>query len=139
MAGRVQSLSRRHLTVLGMVVVVLVIAVCILMNFVMPLLLGFSLPVRISAVALLIAPLGLALGMPFPTGMRIVEANCPELLPWCWAINGFLSVFSSVFCIVLGMVIGFSLVLLIAAVVYGVGFYALHPQVSPPGEEKPAL
>ncbi|MEE2887264.1 MAG: hypothetical protein VX951_07515 [Planctomycetota bacterium] len=139
LAGRVQSLSRRHLTVLAAVVVGLVIAVCVLMNFVMPLLLGFSLPVRISAVALLIAPLGLALGMPFPTGMRIVEANCPELLPWCWAINGFLSVFSSVFCIVTSMVIGFSLVLVIAAVVYGVGFYALHPQVSTPVEEKPAL
>jgi hypothetical protein len=49
------------------------------------------------------------------------------LLPWAWAVNGFLSVFSSIFCIVLAMAIGFTNVLLIAAGVYAVGLLAVAP------------
>ena len=80
---------------------------------------------RVATVVALILPLGLALGVPFPTGMRIVDRNSPELLPWCWAINGFLSVFSSLFCIVLSMSIGFTPVLPLAAGVYALGFSAM--------------
>ena len=66
------------------------------------------------------------------TGLRIVEANCPALLPWCWAINGFLSVFSSVFCIVTSMIVGFTVVLLLAALIYAIGFLALRNQLTAP-------
>ena len=137
LAGRVKNLTRRNLTLIALAIVTLVIVVCLLMNFVMPSLLGFSLGVRTVAVGLLIAPLGIALGMPFPTGMRIVQANCPALLPWCWAINGFLSVFSSVFCIVASMVVGFTVVLLAAAVVYAIGFFALLPRASADSTQDP--
>jgi hypothetical protein len=128
-AGRIGTLTQRHLSLIAAAIVSLIIGVCLLMNFVMPSLLGFSLAGRITVVSIIIAPLGLALGMPFPTGMRIVQAQCPELLPWCWAINGFLSVFSSVFCIVISMAVGFSVVLLASAAVYAVGFLALRQQV----------
>jgi hypothetical protein len=63
--------------------------------------------------------------MPFPLGIRVVSARAPELVPWAWAVNGFLSVFSSIFCIVLAMSIGFTRVLLVAALVYACGFLAL--------------
>ena len=128
-AGRIGTLTQRHLRLIEWAIVSLIIGVCLLMNFVMPSLLDFSLAGRITVVSIIIAPLGVALGMPFPTGMRIVQAQCPELLPWCWAINGFLSVFSSVFCIVISMAVGFSVVLLASAAVYAVGFLALRQQV----------
>lgn len=131
LASRIESLSRANLKRLVFAIIGLVIAVCILMNYVMPALLGWSLGIRIVAVTAMIAPIGIALGMPFPTGMRIVQANCPELLPWCWAINGFLSVFSSIFCIVGSMIVGFTVMMLAAALVYAIGFYALMPIVSP--------
>jgi hypothetical protein len=142
-----QSLSRRGFSLLGATIVTLVILVSVVMNSVMPAFLGYSLGWRIVAVTLLIAPIGMALGVPFPTGMRVVEANCPQLLPWCWAINGFLSVFSSVFCIVASMVVGFTVVLLAVAVIYAVGFMALLPLIaastsrnscSPPRRSSPA-
>ena len=88
--------------------------------------------VKRSTVVALILPLGLALGIPFPTGMRIVSQNSPQLLPWCWAINGFLSVFSSLLCIVLSMSIGFTAVLLIAAAIYAVGFSTMPAQQGTP-------
>jgi hypothetical protein len=66
------------------------------------------------------------LGMPFPSGMRIVEAQCPHLLPWGWAVNAFFSVFGSIFCIVLSMGIGFTNVLLVAGAVYVAGMLGMR-------------
>ena len=63
--------------------------------------------------------------MPFPLGVRLLERRAPQLIPWAWAINAFLSVFSSIFCIVLAMAVGFAMVLLLAALVYAAGFAAL--------------
>lgn len=129
LAGRRASLDQRGLMRLCWGIVALVVLLCLAMNYLLPHLLGFSLEIRIAAVALMIAPIGLLLGMPFPTGMRIVEQGNPALLPWCWAINGFLSVFSSVFCIVLSMMLGFSVVLLAAGLIYLLGFLALRPRL----------
>jgi hypothetical protein len=63
--------------------------------------------------------------MPFPTGMRAVEARCPQLVPWGWAVNAFFSVFGSIFCIVLSMAIGFSNVFYVALGVYMVGLLGM--------------
>ena len=91
----------------------------------LPPLLAWPFAARVAAAVALLAPLALALGMPFPLGIRLVSARAPELVPWAWAVNGFLSVFSSIFCIVLAMSIGFTRVLLVAALVYACGFLAL--------------
>ena len=69
------------------------------------------------------------LGMPFPTGIRLLEQRCPELMPWGWAINGFLSVFASVFCIVLSMIVGFTWVFVLSAFIYLLGFLAVGSEV----------
>ena len=99
-------------------------------------LLGTPLSVRILVTAAVLAPLGLVLGMPFPLGIRLLERRAAGLVPWAWAINAFLSVFSSIFCIVLAMAIGFALVLLLGAAVYALGFAALasfEARTSPAG------
>ena len=70
----------------------------------------------------LIPVVAMVLGMAFPLGIRIMKAHDPILIPWGWAINGFLSVFSSLLAIVLAMTVGFTWVLLIGAAIYFVGF-----------------
>jgi hypothetical protein len=45
----------------------------------------------------------------------------PELIPWAWAINGVASVVATVTAVILGMLIGFSGVALVAVAVYAVG------------------
>ena len=92
----------------------------------LPAALAWPLTARIVTVLVLLLPLGLTLGMPFPLGIRIVDARAPELLPWAWAVNGFLSVFSSIFCIILAMAIGFTAVLALAALTYTAGLLALQ-------------
>ena len=68
---------------------------------------------------------GLVLGMPFPSGMRAVEEQCPHLVPWAWAVNAFFSVFGSIACIVLSMAIGFSNVFYVAIGVYVLGLLGM--------------
>jgi len=108
LAGRLEAITPARIRLLAMFVVGLVLFAA-----------------RVAAAVVMLAPLGVALGMPFPLGIRVVSARAPELVPWAWAINGFLSVFSSIFCIVLAMSIGFTRVLLVAALVYACGFLAL--------------
>jgi hypothetical protein len=80
---------------------------------------------RIAVTVLLQLPLGVALGMYFPTGVELIRRSAPRMVPWAWAVNGVASVASSVLAVILGMSIGFSGVALVAAGVYVVGTSAL--------------
>jgi len=126
LAGRIAVVRTKHLRwiLLGIVAVVLLNVVAV--NVLLPHLLGQSLTVRMLIVVALLVPTGLVLGMPFPSGMRIVEEQCPQLLPWGWAVNAFFSVFGSIFCIVLSMKIGFTNVLLVSGAVYVVGMLGMR-------------
>ena len=75
-------------------------------------------PWRVLVTVAVLAPLGLALGMPMPTGIRILHARAPELIPWAWGVNGAASVLGSVGAVALAMVWGFDVALLLAASVY---------------------
>ena len=117
--------SQRALRALGAIVPALILAQAAVVEWLLPLLLGWPLAARAAIAVAALAPLGLALGMPFPLGVRLLERRAPDLVAWAWAINAFLSVFSSIFCIALAMAIGFSAVLWIAAAAYAAGFAAL--------------
>lgn len=80
--------------------------------------LGFNLVWRLVIVVALIAPLGMLLGMPFPTGLRIIATRAPGLIPWAWAVNSFFTVVGSIGAMILGMAFGFNAVLEIGAACY---------------------
>jgi hypothetical protein len=50
-------------------------------------LLGAPSFVRALAAAILIAPVGLVLGAPFPTGLTAVAVRAPDRIAWLWAVN----------------------------------------------------
>lgn len=137
LAGRIQVVAQKHIRwiLLGIVVVILVDVLAV--NFLLPMLLGIPLWARMLVVVLLLIPTGLVLGMPFPSGMRIMQEQCPRLVPWGWAINAFFSVFGSLFCIVLSMGIGFSNVFYAALGVYALGLACLR--VRPAASEAVAM
>lgn len=62
-------------------------------------------PVRIADAILMMIPLGIALGMPFPLGMRSAE-NYGNMRPWFWGINGVASVFGSLLSTVIAIAVG---------------------------------
>ena len=121
LAGRIKLVRKKHLLLITLGILAVIVLDVVAVNRLLPAMLGMEIWVRVVAVIVLLVPTGLMLGMPFPSGVRLVEEQCPHLVPWGWAINAFFSVFGSIFCIVLSMSIGFSNVFYVAACVYVLG------------------
>lgn len=121
LAGRIKVVRRKHLMLILAGVLAAILASVYVVNNLLPQWLGLALWLRMLIVILMLVPTGIMLGMPFPSGVRLVQEQCPHLIPWGWAINAFFSVFGSIFCIVLSMAIGFSNVFYVAAGVYVIG------------------
>jgi hypothetical protein len=81
-------------------------------------LIGLSDPAKIAISLALLAPLAFAMGMPFPLGMNRVAGGAPELIPWAWALNGCASVVGAVLAALLGVHMGFSLIVAVAVLLY---------------------
>jgi hypothetical protein len=56
-----------------------------------------------------------------PSGIRLLRAHDPELIPWAWGVNGAASVLGSVGAVALAMLVGFDAALLVAAGLYLLG------------------
>jgi spermidine synthase len=79
---------------------------------------GLDLWARILISVLVIGPVALLLGMPFPLGVRVLHGRVGVLVPWAWAINGVASVAAPVLAMILAIVWGFSTALLVGAACY---------------------
>jgi hypothetical protein len=66
----------------------------------------------------ILAPIGFLMGMPMPTGMRVVKTHNPTYVPWMWAINGAFSVLGSVLSVVIAILQGASFALMLGIAVY---------------------
>lgn len=82
--------------------------------------LGLSLPLRLALTVLLLAPVGLLMGAPFPGGLRtfLGEGERSPRLPWVWSINGAASVVAAVLAALLAISFGFDWVLRAGALCY---------------------
>ncbi len=87
--------------------------------------LGLPLFARATLALAVIAPLGIMLGMPFPTGLRLVAAEAPALVPWAWGINGFFTVIGTILASMFAMIFGFFTVLVMAGMCYLLAWLAL--------------
>ena len=89
-------------------------------------LLGLPLAVKALVAVILVAPMGLCMGIPFPSGLSALSQGRKEILPWAWGVNGALSVTGSVLTRMISMSAGFTVVLACVAALYlAAGF--LHP------------
>jgi MFS family permease len=82
----------------------------------------------------MLVPLGVALGIPMPTGLRMLSDRAPQLVAWAWGMNGALSVLGATLAIFIAMNWGFRVTLMTAASTYLIGLAALlvatRPSVS---------
>jgi hypothetical protein len=83
-----------------------------------PALLWLPLWGRIVVAILLIAPLGLAMGMPFPSGLRRTGGASLPPPPFYWGLNGIMSVIGSVTTVFVALMAGFQAAMLMGAVCY---------------------
>lgn len=82
-----------------------------------PELLWLPLWARIGCAILLIAPLGLVMGMPFPSGLRRSGGALPEP-PFYWGLNGIMSVIGSISTVFVALLAGFQAAMLMGSACY---------------------
>ena len=90
-------------------------------------LLTTPLGLRVLVAFVVLAPLGVTLGMFMPLGLGAVSQlteHGEEYVAWGWAVNGFASVIGSVLTTVFAMIVGFRVVLLLSVVLYLVALLA---------------
>jgi hypothetical protein len=83
-----------------------------------PALLWLPLWGRIVVAILLIAPLGLAMGVPFPRGLRQTGQGSLAAPPFYWGLNGIMSVIGSVTTVFVALMAGFQAAMLMGSACY---------------------
>jgi hypothetical protein len=83
-----------------------------------PALLWLPLWGRIVVAILLIAPLGLAMGVPFPRGLRQTGQGSLAPPPFYWGLNGIMSVIGSVTTVFVALMAGFQAAMLMGSACY---------------------
>jgi hypothetical protein len=73
---------------------------------------------RLGIAVALAAPLGFAMGMPFPRGLALASNACLPAPPFYWGLNGILSVAGSLGTMVLAVTGGFTLAMLLGCACY---------------------
>ncbi len=126
LSGRFRVTERYSIHVLLMVPV-LAILYLFIMGTATEKVAGMTIIIRFVLTFLLFSPLGIVMGIPFPTGMSILGRKQPELIPWAWCINGSFSVISSVLAMMAALAWGFSTVHVLAAGFYFIAWLAVIP------------
>ncbi len=131
-SGAGSVMSRRWLsrTISVRLVLALIVAGIVSYLYLLPRILtsfvGLDFPLKLLLSGLLIVPLGMAMGMPFPTGLRAL-AGCAagtgtsqreSSIEWAWAMNAASSVLGSVLAMVIAIHLGLSATLICGAAAY---------------------
>lgn len=74
---------------------------------------GYTFFLKLLLSGLILVPLGFLMGMPFPTGLRLVDT-----VEWAWALNAAASVLGSVMAMVIAIHFGLTVTLACAAAAY---------------------
>jgi hypothetical protein len=106
--------------IIAAVAILFIAAATPVVNWAIP----FSRGGRMAVAAAMLVPIGVALGIPMPTGMRLLSARAPQMLAWAWGMNGALSVLGATLAIFIAMNWGFRTTLLTASGVYLFGLTA---------------
>ncbi|HEY2391910.1 MAG TPA: hypothetical protein VGK22_12115, partial [Candidatus Angelobacter sp.] len=106
------SNSNRILPLLGLITGLILIDV-ILLPWLLAVAVGLPFGIKLLLSAVVLAPLGFLMGMPFPTGLRLVKT-----VEWAWALNAAASVMGSVMAMIIAIHFGLTVTLVCAAVAY---------------------
>jgi spermine/spermidine synthase len=115
---------RRSTAISILVIAVIGIAVLAAATPIVAWAIPFTRGVRIAVAVAWLVPIGIALGIPMPTGLRILSARAPQMVTWAWGMNGALSVFGATLAIFIAMNWGFRVTLLSASGTYLIGLAA---------------
>ena len=89
------------------------------------LMLGWPALFKVFIAIMFIAPLAFCMGMPFPLGLSLLGNRSQHLIPWVWGVNGCASVLSAVLATLLAIHFGFTVVVVLALIIYGAGAFIM--------------
>ncbi|MEY2500926.1 MAG: hypothetical protein QOI07_1260 [Verrucomicrobiota bacterium] len=104
----------RRLWFAVVIIAAMVLLYVVALPVLLPRLVGLTFTAKLLISALLLIPLGLIMGTPFPTGLRAMAAN----VEWAWALNAASSVLGSVIAMFIAIQWGLRATLLCAAAAY---------------------
>ena len=104
---------------LGIIVAAIVLCVPALPRLLTSLV-GWPFAVKLLLSAVLLAPLGFLMGMPFPSGLRALHGAGSTTIEWAWAMNAAASVLGSVLAMVVAIQFGLTVTLACGAGAYAV-------------------
>jgi hypothetical protein len=113
-------------TVAAIAVVVILVATPVV-SWAIP----FARSTRMLIAVTLLVPLGVSLGVPMPTGLRLLNARAPQMVAWAWGMNGAMSVLGATLAIFIAMNWGFQVTLLAASATYVLSLVALLVAAKP--------
>jgi hypothetical protein len=96
-------------------------------------LLPLSLGVRVAIATALVAPLGFAMGMPFPRGLQGTGRGALPAPPFYWGLNGIMSVVGSVTTVFISVLSGFQGAMLAGCACYVLAALASRTMPTPHG------
>jgi hypothetical protein len=69
------------------------------------------------------------MGMPFPSGIRLLHGYDPLQVAWAWGINGCLSVIATALATLIAVESGFRVVILLAMILYLIAFFTFYKPI----------
>ena len=93
---------------------------------------------KIAISVILIAPLAVCMGMPFPAALASMKAQRSDLIPWAWGINGYASVISAGMATLIAIQFGFRAVIICAALLY-LAILKVFPEQASAGSTNPIV
>jgi len=128
--------SRRALLLLGhrrfagYVLALLLLAEQLLFFPLLPRLITLPFAARAALVLAAVAPIGLVMGVFFPSALERLKPAAPSYVPWAWGLNGIFSVIAPILGVAVSMTWGISALLLTAVPVYLLAGVLLPEQVT---------
>lgn len=119
LAAQLTTAGHRRAVRLALAVIVAIGVVYLLaLPGFLPRLMGWPDAAKVTLALILIAPLGLPMGFPFPIGLAVTHRAAPRLVPWAWGVNAFASVLAAILATLAAMHVGFNAVVLAALALY---------------------
>ncbi len=105
------------------VLIILAVAVTGSANmYILPYFSSWTLFSRIMYAFFIMAVTGVMLGMPFPTGLRLLGEKNSYKAPWLWGVNGASSVVSTVLAVTISIFYGISTTFFLGLLFYAIAF-----------------
>lgn len=118
LSSRIVKNSTRSLAYVIVGIAIIGILYAIFLPSVIYTAIGQQFAIKAAFSILVLAPVGFLMGMPMPTGVRLLKLYQQEYVPWMWAVNGAFSVLGAVISVVVAIMYGSSEALMLGISIY---------------------